>query len=253
MRCAVHDSPTTWKSWLSLAELWYNSSLHSSLGCSPFKALYGYEPNVGLATTVPETTSPAVADTVVTREQQLEALRINLSRAQNRMKLLADKKRTDFQFQVGDQVLLKLQPYTQSSVANRPYPKLAFKYFGPYTVLEHVGVVAYRLALPADSLIHPVFHISQLKPYITDYSPVFDTLPVVTDLEAAVPQAVVDRRLVKKGNSAIPQVQVTWTKFPPTIKTWEDYNVLRQRFPDAPAWGQAGTQAGGDVATVATP
>ena len=47
LRCAVHDSPSKWKSWLSLVELWYNTSFHSSLGCSPFKALYGYEPNLG--------------------------------------------------------------------------------------------------------------------------------------------------------------------------------------------------------------
>jgi transposase InsO family protein len=36
LRCVVHDSPTTWKTWLSLAELWYNSSLHTAIGCSPF-------------------------------------------------------------------------------------------------------------------------------------------------------------------------------------------------------------------------
>jgi len=59
------------------------------------------------------------------------------------MKLLADQKCQDFTFSVGDQVLLKLQPYTQSTVASKPYPKLAFKYFGPYTVLERVGSVAY--------------------------------------------------------------------------------------------------------------
>ena len=47
LRCVVHDSPSKWKSWLSLVELWYNTSFHSSLGCSPFKALYGYEPNLG--------------------------------------------------------------------------------------------------------------------------------------------------------------------------------------------------------------
>lgn len=171
------------------------------------------------------------------------------------MKLLADKNRKDFQFSVGDKVLLKLQPYTQSSVANRPFPKLAFKYFGPYKVLERVGTVAYRLELPEGALIHPVFHISQLKPFIADYTPVFESLPVTTDLEAAeaVPLAVIERRLVKKGNTAVPQVKVSWTKLPASTTTWEDYNVLKQRFPEAPAWGQAASQGGAGVTPSAAP
>jgi transposase InsO family protein len=56
LRCAVHNSPKQWKQWLPLAELWYNSSLHTSLGCSPFKALYGYDPNLGVI--FPATVSP---------------------------------------------------------------------------------------------------------------------------------------------------------------------------------------------------
>ena len=68
-------------------------------------------------------------------------------------------------------------------------------------------------------------------------------------LEAAdmVPEAIVDRRLVKKGNTAIPQVKLTWVGLPASATTWEDYNVVKQRFPTAPAWGQAGTQAEGGV------
>jgi len=49
LRCAVHESPKQWKLWLPLAELWYNSSFHTALGCSPFKALYAYEPNLSLS------------------------------------------------------------------------------------------------------------------------------------------------------------------------------------------------------------
>jgi hypothetical protein len=141
LRCAVHDSPKSWKSWLSLAEIWYNSSLHSALGCSPFKALYGYEPNLGAVPTITPDVAPSVADIIAHREKHLQSLKENLAKAQNRMKQLADEKRQDYSFSVGDQVLLKLQPYTQSTVASRPYPKLSYKYYGPYTILERMGVL----------------------------------------------------------------------------------------------------------------
>lgn len=169
------------------------------------------------------------------------------------MKIQADKKRVDRQFMVGDQVLLKLQPYTQSSVAHRPYPKLAYKFFGPYKVLARIGAVAYKLELPENSGIHPVFHISQLKPFTPDYTPVFSTLPAITDLQAtdAQPASILERRVVKKGNTAVPQVLVQWMGLPPSSTTWEDYHVLRTRFPEAAAWGQAESAAGGGVTSPA--
>lgn len=249
LRCDVHDSPKTWKAWLALAELWYNSSLHTSLDCSPFKALYGYEPNLGAVPSIQQETSPQVPDIIEHRELHLQSLKQHLARAQNRMKLLTDQKHQDFQFSVGDKVLLKLQPYTQSSVARRPYPKLAFKYYGPYTVMELVGSVAYRLQLPEGSLIHPIFHISQLKPFSADYTPVYDSLLATTDLEVAntEPEKIIDRRLVKKGNTAIPQAKLSWVGLPESATTWEDYHVVKHRFPNAPAWGQAGSSAGGGV------
>lgn len=78
-------------------------------------------------------------------------------------------------------------------------------------MLEKIGAVAYKLELPEHSGIHPVFHISQLKPYLPDYTPVFSTMPVVIDLQAAdtQPEAIQERCLVRKGNAVIPQVLVT--------------------------------------------
>ena len=134
-------------------------------------------------------------------------------------------------------------------MVNRPFPKLAFKFFGPYKVVERIGPTAYRLELPEGSLVHPVFHISQLKPFTPNYTPVYTHLPMLSDLSVAdlIPEAVLDHRLVKKGNRAIPQVLVKWAHLPSTSATWEDFYAVQRRFPSALAWGQARTAAGGDV------
>ena len=172
---------------LAQVEFWYNSSFHSSLGCSSIPAM----------TAAPST----IAATVQELKNQNLWLKEHLAKAQNKMKLAADRTRKDQEFQVGEQVLLKLQPYAQSSLVNRPCPKLAFKYFGPFTVTERIGRAAYRLDLPEHSQIHQVFHVSQLKPFLPNYTPLFSELPKVAELDAhhLRPEVVLDRRLVKEG------------------------------------------------------
>jgi hypothetical protein len=142
------------------------------------------DPNLVIAPSVSPDVSPPVAKLIQDRELHLQALRHHLGVAHNKMKLQVDKKRVHLEFQVGDKVLLKLQPYVQTSVANIPYPKLSFKYYGPYEVVQRIGSVAYKLQLHEDSHIHPVFHISQLKPFYADYTPVYFELPKMTDLTA---------------------------------------------------------------------
>jgi hypothetical protein len=47
LHCTIQDSPQQWWRVLPLAEFWYNSCFHTSIGYSPFQALYGHEPNFG--------------------------------------------------------------------------------------------------------------------------------------------------------------------------------------------------------------
>jgi hypothetical protein len=79
LRCAVDDSPKYWNSWLSLDELWYNSSLHTALGCSPFKVLYGYEANFGVFLFASDHTPSEVVNPVWEREIQMTALKDQLA------------------------------------------------------------------------------------------------------------------------------------------------------------------------------
>jgi hypothetical protein len=69
------------------------------------------------------------------------------------------------------------------------------------------------------------------------------------DTQDLEPEEILERRLGKKGNAAYVQVKVKWTSLPLSQATWEDYDVLRARFPNAPAWGQAGPSGGSGVTT----
>ena len=69
-----------------------------------------------------------------------------MSRA--RMKQQADQHRSKHTFQVGDMVFLCLQPYKQSSLKDKGNQMLAPNIYGPYTVLQNIGYVAYKLELP---------------------------------------------------------------------------------------------------------
>jgi hypothetical protein len=164
------------------------------------------------------------------------------------MKHQADKNHSKRQFQVGDWVFLKLQPYIQSSLAPRANQKLSFKYFGPFEITQRVGQVAYKLRLPKSSHIHPVFHISLLKKVVGQDVSVSSSLPRGLT-EYQVPEKVLQRRVTFKGARSVPQALIKWTESSECqcLATWEDVEPLKQRFPAALAWGQAGFQGGKNV------
>jgi hypothetical protein len=164
---------------------------------------------------------PDVASILKERQVFSDLFKDQLAKAQNKMKIFVDSKCSERSFQVREQVHLKLQPYAQSSVVNRPFLKLAFKYFGPYAVLEKVSSVAYKLKLLNGSVVHLVFDVSQLKTYTPDYCPVHPTLPDVPALDVleVLLEKILDRRLVNKGNVVITQILVQWSGLPKSSLT----------------------------------
>lgn len=246
LRCFAHACPAKWVDWLHLAEFWYNTSPHATLGTTPFEVLYGHSPRHFGIVDPASCTTPELTDWLRDRQDTMALLQQHLHRARQHMKLTADKKRTDRVFAVGDWVYLKLQPYVQRSLATRSNPKLAFRYFGPFQVLARVGGTSYKLELPDNCKIHPVIHVSQLRQAVPP------TVKVLTELPAPAvllpePVAVLETRLYHKGGAHQPQVLVQWSGQPASLATWEDQAELLHRFPEAPAWGQAGSQPPGSV------
>ena len=90
--------------------------------------------------------------------------------AQSRQKSYADKRRKDLEFSVGDMVFLKVAPM-KGVMRFGVKGKLSPRFIGPFEILERVGDMAYRLALPPRlSEIHNVFHVSMLKKYVSNPS-----------------------------------------------------------------------------------
>lgn len=159
MRCFASDEPTTRHRYLYLAEYWYNSTHHSSIGMSPFQALYG-RPLPALPDYIAgSSTIASIDDTLLTHSWLLDQLKANLAASQARMTKSANKHRVAKDFQPGEWVYVKLRIYRQTSVANRQSHKLARRYFGPFKIAAKIGQVAYRLELLVGSRIHLVFHV----------------------------------------------------------------------------------------------
>ena len=109
---------------------------------------------------------------------KVNVIRAKLKAARDRQKSYANKRRKDLEFEVEDQVLLKLSPW-KSVVCFGKRGKLSPRYTGPFEIVERIGPVAYRLDLPEElPQVHNVFHISMLRKYISDPSHVLETLEI---------------------------------------------------------------------------
>ncbi|PNY14541.1 hypothetical protein L195_g011223 [Trifolium pratense] len=233
LRCFSFNNPKSWYKVLSWAEYWYNTTFQTSIGMTPFKALYGREPPSLTKYEAHADDSPTIQEELMERDKILQQLKTNLDRAQQYMKKQADKNRTEVNLQVGELVLVKLQPYRQQSVALRKNQKLGMRYFGPFEIIARIGKVAYKLKLPDNAKIHPVFHVSQLKPFKGTTQDQYLPLPLTMSEVGPIiqPVSILDARTIVRESQKVHQILIQWDQTTPAETTWEDFDDLQNKFP----------------------
>ena len=92
--------------------------------------------------------------------------------------------------------------------------KLASNYIGPSEILGGIGLVAYRLTLPPNILqVHPVFHVSMLRRYISDPSHVLQPHDEEVNEDLTYedePIAIADYQLHQLRSKAFQMVKEMW-------------------------------------------
>nr|GEZ46135.1 hypothetical protein [Tanacetum cinerariifolium] len=154
--------------------------------------------------------------------------------ARTRQKSYADKHRRALEFQTGDHVFLKVSP-TRGVRRFGIKAKLSPRFIGPFEILDRVGEVSYRLALPPQlSHVHDVFHVSLLRGY--KYHPLHViTCPldqIRTDLSyVEEPEAILDRQDEIMRKKTIPFVKILWRNHPEREATWETEESIWTSYP----------------------
>ena len=237
MLCAYitphHDN---WDEYLGAVESAYNDSEHASTGYTPFYLNAGQHPVTPLSYTseTHHTTTPVNEDAknfVKRLKTHTEHAKELLQGAQQRQAKYANQHRRDYTFNKGDTVMLATSHFNSiPSVANAKR-KLGPRYYGPYIVTEVVTPVAMRLNLPAAMDVHPVIHVSKLKPY-RDGAESFPSrvnpeppLPLIVDDEKFYEiEALRNHRFVR-GKL---QFYVKWVGYTEEHNEWRPYDDLKE-------------------------
>jgi hypothetical protein len=230
LRNYVAGQQKAWARWLHLGEYCYNTTQHMSIGMSPFRALYSYDPLSFVEIAFGDSRAPMVQDWIEQSQDILRELKDHLQRAQNQQKVQADKHRVDRTFEVGDLVYLRLQPYRQASIKRSGAEKLQPRFFGPYRVSRKIGVVAYELELPQGSKIHNIFHVSCLKKALGQHIKPIEVLPPMDEEGQLIliPEEILEIREKRLRNRSIKEYLIRWKDLPIEDATWEKEHVVRE-------------------------
>ncbi|KAL0550022.1 hypothetical protein IC582_014518 [Cucumis melo] len=235
LRACALEFPGSWDSHLHLMEFAYNNSYQATIGMAPFEALYGKCCRSPVCWGEVGEQRLMGPELVQSTNEAIQKIRSRMHTAQSRQKSYADVRRKDLEFEVGDKVFLKVAPM-RGVLRFERRGKLSPRFVGPFEILERIGPVAYRLALPPSlSTVHDVFHVSMLRKYVPDPSHVVDYEPLEIDENlsyAEQPVEVLAREVKTLRNKEIPLVKVLWRNHRVEEATWEREDDMRSRYPE---------------------
>ena len=159
------DYKGSWDRHIPLVEFVYNNSFQSSIGIAPYEALYGRKCRTPLCWIELSEKKVIGPNLIQETEEKVKMIRERLKVANDRQKSYASMKRKYIRYEIREKVFLKVSPWKKVMRFGKK-GKLSPTFIGPYEVIEKVGPVAYRLALPPElEKIHGVFHVSMLRRY----------------------------------------------------------------------------------------
>ena len=163
LHCTIHQLGET-RNWLEVLpsiEFAVNNTPNRTTRYSAFYLNYGFHPlhPLQLLHAPDETRNEAVVQFTSRMQRNFQAVGQQLNQARQQMMQQTDSSRKSLEFQDGDLVLLSTK-----HIRFRQCPtKLQRRFVGPFEIIQKVSSAAYRLRLPENWSMHPVFHISLLK------------------------------------------------------------------------------------------
>jgi hypothetical protein len=212
-----------WDELLPLLEFAYNNSVNQSTKMSPFyldRGLHPKTPDVLNHNQILDDINPSAEDFLMRITNNIRMAQDALQDAQVRQAKYADQRRHFETLNVGDMVLLSAENLKIKPVNGRSR-KLMPRFVGPYRISEVLSTVAYKLELPQDMKIHPVFHISLLKKYHantrqTEDTDRFENIDIEADDEYEV-EKIVDKKTINDKTHYL----VRWKDYSEEFDSWE--------------------------------
>ncbi|KAA0032070.1 pol protein [Cucumis melo var. makuwa] len=204
LRACVLEFSGSWDSHLHLMQFVYNNSYQATISMAPFEALYG------------KCCGSPVCWGEVGEQRMLGPELVQTTNA----------------------AIQRSDPVAPMKGVLRfeKKGKLSPRFVGSFQILERIGPVAYRLALPPSfSAVHDVFHVSMLRRYVADLTHVVDFEPLQISENLSYEEQLVEilaREVKKLRNREISLVKVLWRNHGVEEATWEREEDMRTQYPE---------------------